>query len=267
MPIHNDVVRQSFTERAEGYAQMPWLTDPERIARLVAAAQPKDSDRVLDVACGPGHITEAFSHICREVIGVDLTEAPLAIAKKRCQARAIANVSFQVCDVRHLPFNDESFDIVVCRLGMHHFENPLNVLQEMSRVCQSGGNVAIEEIMTSEHGERAVLHHKYETLRASAHARYIPVSELLLLFRDAGLETHTIATGEVTPEVEPWLAKAPHEAAKELRRLLEEDRTRDLSGMQPFFDDQGRLFFHEHLVVVAGRKLHLNQRGPEHKET
>ncbi len=238
-----------------GYAVIPWLLDKERIARLVTAAQPKATDRVLDVACGPGHITEAFSHVCREVIGVDLTEAPLAIARQRCQERAIANVSFQVCDVQGLPFDEATFDIAVCRLEMHHFQDPLKVLRGMTRVCRTGGNVVVEEVMTSEHGERAADHHRCETLRGSAHARYIPLSQLLILFRDAGLRYIRWSPGKL---LRRWTAGCPKRLRRvpaELRRLLEEDRVRDLTGLQPYRDEQGHRFFHEHLMVVAGRKL------------
>lgn len=265
MSKHNQIVQQSFTERAEAYAKTSWVTDEERIARLVAAAQPKRDDHVLDVACGPGHIAEAFSHVCREVIGVDLTDAPLAIAEERRRAREITNLSFRACDVQHLPFRGEEFDIVVCRLGMHHFEQPLKVLTEMTRVCRVGGNVVVEDIMASEHPERAAFHNRCEVIRMPAHARFLPLSELLLLFRDAGIETHTVATGEVVPEVERWLAKTAIDPAAEVRRLLEEDRIGDLSGLQPYLDEQGRLFFHEHLAIVAGRKLDGKQRGLQHK--
>jgi ubiquinone/menaquinone biosynthesis C-methylase UbiE len=263
---HNEIVRHSFTERAESYAKSPWVTDEERIARLVAAAQPKRDDRVLDVACGPGHIAEAFSHVCREVIGVDLTEAPLAIADERRRTREITNLSFRACDVQHLPFGGEEFDIVACRLGMHHFEHPLKVLTEMARVCRVGGSVVVEDIVASEHPERAAFLEHCEAIRVPAHARFLPLSELLLLFRDAGIETHTVTTGEVVPEVERWLAKTPFDRAAEIRRLFEEDRIGDLSGLQPYLDEHGRLFFHQHLAVVAGRKLHDEQRGLQHRK-
>jgi hypothetical protein len=77
------------------------------------------------------------------------------------------------------------------------------------------------------------------------------------LFREAGLETDAVSTADdLTPEVERWLAttKVPPERAAEIRRLLEEDRLKDLSGTRPFQDATGRLYFHARTVILAGRK-------------
>lgn len=89
---HNDVIRESFTTQAQAFAANPWVTDEERIRRLVAAARLKGDERVLDIATGPGYIAEAFAGVAREVVGVDLTEAMLAIGKQRTQERGVTNV-------------------------------------------------------------------------------------------------------------------------------------------------------------------------------
>src|SRR5215470_10733833 len=104
MTQHNEVVRESFTVQAKKFAENPWVTNEERIRRLVAAAHLKGNERVLDVACGPGYITEAFARSAKEAIGVDLTLAMLEIAEVRTKQRGIANVSFRIGDVQELPF-------------------------------------------------------------------------------------------------------------------------------------------------------------------
>jgi SAM-dependent methyltransferase len=254
---HNDVIRESFTTQAQAFAANPWVTDEERIRRLVGAAHLAGSERVLDIATGPGYIAEAFAGAAREVVGVDLTDAMLLIAKERTKARGVANVSFRAADAQNLPFENGSFDVVVCRLALHHLLRPLQVLREMARVCRAGGAVLVEDIYASEHPERAAYQDRWEILRDSSHVRTLSLSELLLLFRDAGLETDAVTTAEdLTPEVERWLAttQAPPERAAEVRRLLEEDRIHDLSGTRPFQDATGRLFFHARTAILTGRK-------------
>ena len=80
---------------------------------------------------------------------------------------------------------------------------------------------------------------------------------MLHLFCGAGLETDTVLTAnDLRPEVERWLATTnvtAHTAA-EVRRLLEGDMLRDLSGTRPFRDDTGALFFHARTAILAGRK-------------
>jgi ubiquinone/menaquinone biosynthesis C-methylase UbiE len=255
---HNDVIRESFTTQAQAFAANPWVTDEERIRRLVAAAHLTGNERVLDIATGPGYIAEAFAGAAREVVGVDLTDAMLAIAKERTKERGISNVAFRAADAQNLPFENGVFDVVVCRLALHHLLKPLQVLREMARVCRAGGTVVVEDIYASEHPERAAYQDRWEILRDPSHVHALALSELLQLFRDAGLETDAVTTAEdLTPEVERWLAttKAPPERAEEVRRLLEEDRLQNLSGTRPFQDATGRLFFHARTAILAGRKV------------
>jgi 2-polyprenyl-3-methyl-5-hydroxy-6-metoxy-1,4-benzoquinol methylase len=255
---HNDVIRESFTTQAQAFAANPWVTDEERIRRLVAAAHLTGNERVLDIATGPGYIAEAFAGAAREVVGVDLTDAMLSIAKERTKERGVSNVSFRAADADNLPFENGAFDVVVCRLALHHLLKPLQVLCEMVRVCRAGGKVVVEDIYASEHPERAAYQDRWEILRDPSHVRTLSLSELLILFRDAGLETDSVSTAEdLTPEVERWLAttQAPPERAAEVRCLLEEDRLHDLSGTRPFQDATGRLFFHARTAILAGRKV------------
>jgi SAM-dependent methyltransferase len=255
---HNDVIRESFTTQAQAFASNPWVTDEDRIQRLVSAAHLTGNESVLDIATGPGYIAEAFAGAAREVVGVDLTDAMLAIAKQRAQQRGISNVSFRAADAQNLPFENGEFGVVVCRLALHHLQKPLEVLLEMARVCCAGGKLVVEDIYASEHPERAAYQDRWEILRDPSHVRALPLSELLQLFRDAGLETDSVATADdLTPEVERWLAttKVPPVRADEIRHLLNEDRLKDLSGTRPFQDATGRLCFHARTAILAGRRV------------
>jgi ubiquinone/menaquinone biosynthesis C-methylase UbiE len=258
MTQHNDVVRESFTTQAKAFASNPWVTNEERIRRLVAAAQLKGHESVLDVATGPGYIAEAFARTAREVIGVDLTAAMLAIGTERTRQSGVSNVSFRMGDAQNLPFERENFDVVVCRLALHHVQEPGRVVREMARVCRLLGTVLVEDIFSSEHRERAEYQDRWEKLRDPSHVRVLPLTEHLRFFREAGLESDAVKTfDDLCPELERWLAttKAPPERAEEVRLLLEEDRLHDLSGTRPFQDATGQVHFHARTVILAGHKF------------
>jgi ubiquinone/menaquinone biosynthesis C-methylase UbiE len=257
MSQHNDVVREEFTKQAQAFASSPWISDEQQIARLVAAAELTGCERVLDVATGPGYIAEAFSRHAREVVGIDLTDAMLAIARKRTAQRGLKNITFRTGDVRALPFVDAMFDVVVGRYALHHMEQPAALLQEMARVCRPGGTVLVEDLFASEHPDRAAYQNHFEVLRDSAHVRVLPLSELLQDFCAAGLEVESVTMNERTPEIARWLVttKTEGEKAAEIRRLLEEDAARDLSGTRPFRDAQGQLYYHARTAIVRGRPL------------
>src|SRR6202166_963160 len=132
---HNEIVRESFTTQATAFASNPWVSDEQRIARLVSAARLTGTERVLDIATGPGYIAEAFAKNSREVLGMDLTEAMLAIARARSEEHGVKNISFRIGDAQNLPFDEGEFDVEACRLALHHVQQPANVVSGMARRC------------------------------------------------------------------------------------------------------------------------------------
>jgi ubiquinone/menaquinone biosynthesis C-methylase UbiE len=253
---HKQKIREAFTKQARAYALNATIHDPGRLQRLVDAVAPDPDSRVLEIATGPGYVAMAFAEHCREVIGVDLTEAPLALAEETRRARGLNNVSFRLADADQLPFREGEFDVVVCRLAFHHFEVPELALREMTRVSRDDGVVAIEDLTVSEHPLRAEYQNTFERLRDPSHVRARPMSELLAMFTSSGLEILKVYFDQLTPSVERWLSNSqtPPVEAEEVRRLLEADLAQDLSGTRPFrVNDE--LFFNQQTVALIGRKL------------
>jgi SAM-dependent methyltransferase len=253
---HNAVVQTAFTRQAVAYAAAPGIVDPERIARLVAAVAPSPTARVLEVATGPGHVALAFAAVAGQVVGSDLTAAPLAIAEAARRQRGLDNVRFEQGDAARLAYENGSFDIVLCRFAFHHFSEPAIVLGEMARVCRPGGTVAVEDMIVSEHPERAAYQNRFENLRDESRTRAYPLSSLLRLFAEAGLEVERVQTDALTPDLEGWLARGgtPPDRAATVRELVERDATEDLSGTRPQRRD-GELVFTQRTATLVGRKL------------
>lgn len=253
---HKAVVQESFTRQADVYAVTSAVADPDRIARLVEAVAPKPEWRVLDVACGPGFLALAFAERCHEAVGIDLTDAPLAIAERNRKERGLKNVRFLGGDAERLPFADGEFDVAVCRLALHHVEEPGRVLREMARVCRRHGKVAVEDLVSSEHQLRADFQNEFERLRDPSHTRSLAPSELLALFTAGGLEIERLYSGEVLQNLERWLANSqtPPDHATQVRNMIERDGREDLSGTRPYFED-GQWFFHHPMLAAVARKL------------
>ena len=64
-------------------------------------------------------------------------------ARALADERGIGNATFELGDVEKLPFRPGSFDLVICRIALHHFPQPERALAEMVRVCRREGLVAI----------------------------------------------------------------------------------------------------------------------------
>lgn len=113
---------------------------------IVAAAGVERGMHVLDVACGTGEPAISLAtllHGTGEVFGVDISPAPLEIARKRAEQRGLTNVRFEQADAHQLPFEDNSFDRVTSRLGIMFFADLSNALREMYRVLKPGGRVIL----------------------------------------------------------------------------------------------------------------------------
>lgn len=253
---HKDVVRQEFTRVAETFAFTAGIVDPEKVARLIQAVNPAPDARVLEVAAGPGYPSLGFAAVCREVIAMDLTPALLEIGERLRRERGLENLRYQVGDAEHIPFGADQLDVVLCRFAFHHFPNPGRVLGEMARVCRPAGKVAIEDLVVSEHPQRAAYHNRMHALRDASHAQIWPVSELLRLFAASGLEVEQVQTNEPLQPLERWLASAqtPPEREQAIREMIERDLAQDLTVLRPYRQD-GQVFFIERTVTIVGRKL------------
>lgn len=112
--------------------------------QIIASIKPSGTDRVLDIAAGTGEpgLTIAGMLNGGQVVITDLAEDMLVVARENAAKRNISNVEFKACDVCELPFPDNSFDAISCRMGFMFFPDMQMAANEMARVLKPGGRVA-----------------------------------------------------------------------------------------------------------------------------
>lgn len=97
---------------------------------------------VLDVGCGTGSLLSEILKIKKVMIaGIDISEKMLEIAKDRLGDEA----DLRNGDSEHLPWKNNSFDMVICTDSFHHYPNPKAVLKEIRRVTGPGGKIIIAD--------------------------------------------------------------------------------------------------------------------------
>lgn len=120
----------------------------ELTGELVNLLQLTKSSRVLDVASGKG-ISAFFiaENIGCRVIGVDLSEENVSQAQKEASSRGLAGlVEFYLADAEGLPFENQTFDAVLCECAFCTFPNKRKASTEFERVLKPGGRVGISDL-------------------------------------------------------------------------------------------------------------------------
>ena len=112
----------------------------------------KEDDVVLDVACGTGEpgLTIAAMAKNGKVTGTDVADRMLTIAKENAESNQIRNYETKLCDVCELPFDEDSFDKISCRMGFMFFPDMQLASDEMYRVLKTGGKMATSVWATSD---------------------------------------------------------------------------------------------------------------------
>ena len=137
-PQHEQMADESMVRNLAHQAEAIWPQE-SAIFRGYGLSGPL---RVLDVGCGTGEITARLAEMYPEaaLTGVDLIESHLEEAVRRCAAFG-KRVSFRAADAFALPFEDGTFDLVVCRHMLQAVPDPTAAMAEIVRVARPGGRV------------------------------------------------------------------------------------------------------------------------------
>lgn len=119
----------SFIRRIEWRNMLEWL-------------DPKEGERILDIACGGGALCLKIAEKRCEVHGVDISEDAMNSAKRLAEREKIA-CELKVGTAGDLPYPDGYFDKIVCSSSLEHFKEDIKALKEMYRVLKPSGGVVL----------------------------------------------------------------------------------------------------------------------------
>jgi SAM-dependent methyltransferase len=123
--------------RAAPLYETSWNDTLLFVEPLLDAAGVGAGKRLLDVACGPGYVSEAATARGAEPVGLDVAPAMLERARARCPGR-----TFVEGDAQALPFAEGSFEAVTMNFGVLHLSQPETAIAEARRVLVPGGGYA-----------------------------------------------------------------------------------------------------------------------------
>ena len=136
-----DTTRQYFDSTAETYdtshdGQFVKGMYQEILTRM----QQIPASSVLDLGCGNGNVICLLKkHVNARYYGLDLSEKMIEEAGKRLGG----DVELTVGDAEKLPYEDNSFDVVICNASFHHYPSPEKAVNEIRRVLKPGGTLIL----------------------------------------------------------------------------------------------------------------------------
>lgn len=143
---YKDLTIKEFTKAAEVYE-----TDRAGIYEMCKDDYPyieeelmkEDFTDLLDCGCGTGPMISLLyeKDSSKNYNGLDITPRMIEVAR----AKKLSGVNWFVGDCENLPFEDDTFDVVICSNSFHHYPNPQAFFDSVKRVLRPGGRLILQD--------------------------------------------------------------------------------------------------------------------------
>ncbi len=251
---HNDTVKRSFKKQAEKIGAYH-MSKTEYTDYLIKRIGAKGNEHALEVAAGTCICGRALAPFVKDITCLDLTEEMLAQGKKLAEESQINNIYFHQGNAEELPYETESFDLVITRLSFHHFTNPEKSFREMQRVLKKGGKLIVWDMEATEESLREI-DDKIERMRDPSHTRILSREEFEKLF-EKNFALQCEETTLVPVDLKGWmnLTDTPEDTQKEITDLMKADLSGDSkTGFSPYIQDNEIVFDHRWLLLIGEKK-------------
>lgn len=162
------------------YNKSVYQSTGESVAKYI-----KNSDRVLECACGTGAISIFIAPVCKELLATDYSVGMLKQAKKKL--KNYDNIEYKMVDITDIEAEDNYFDVVVAGNVIHLLPNPQRAMNELTRVCKDGGRLVIPTYINGDEGTNKLAVKFLEKLGASFKCQF-DAESYEKFFEDMGYE-------------------------------------------------------------------------------
>lgn len=246
-----------FTQYAQGYVTSKSHAKGADLERLLELAQPQPDWLVLDIATGGGHTALKFAPHVARVVASDLTPAMLHAAREFIVGQGVNNVVYSPGDAENLPFANDVFDLVTCRIAPHHFPDCYRFVQGCTRVLKRGGLLLVEDHLAPDDERAARYLDAFERLRDPSHQRAYADYEWRGMFLDAGLSVeHTEAIVKSQGKLVSWAERQGCTPAtiQRLQVMMAQAPAAVAEWVHPQCIGTPDAALDHHYIIIAGRK-------------
>ena len=177
------------------YNKSVYQSTGESVAKYI-----KNTDRVLECACGTGAISIFIAPVCKELIVSDYSVGMLKQSKKKL--KNYDNIDYRRVDITDIEAEDNSFDVVVAGNVIHLLPDPQRAMNELTRVCKDGGRLVIPTYINGDEGTNKLAVKFLEKLGASFKCQF-DAESYEKFFEDMGYKnvTYEVVRGRMSCDI------------------------------------------------------------------
>ncbi|WP_054709952.1 class I SAM-dependent methyltransferase [Bacillus sp. JCM 19041] len=180
--------KEQFGAYASAYVKSKKHAKGKDLDLLEQLVKGSKTASLLDIATGGGHAAKKVAPYVGKIVAVDLTPEMLTAAEQHLYESGITNVQFIEAPAERLPFEEASFDLVVCRIAAHHFTNVAAFIAETFRVLKPGGRFFLLDNVAPEDDAYDYFYNELEYKRDGSHKRAFKKSEWLAMIEAVEFE-------------------------------------------------------------------------------
>ncbi|HVM62444.1 MAG TPA: class I SAM-dependent methyltransferase [Verrucomicrobiae bacterium] len=246
--------QQQFDRQSSRYGQGHILSDVSDVREALARLTWLKIGQALDMATGAGHTGLYLASLGWQVTLADISAAMLERAAAAARERGL-HVATRQHAAETFPYEDDTFDLVTCRVAAHHFSDPAAFVRETSRVLKPNGAFLLID-GSIEDGQPVAEEwaHNVEKLRDPSHHRLLSPGTWKKLCGDAGLR---VVFSELQPFKQPdlnWYFDTANTSPENRSKVLELIRTTPPEARKLFRlgEEDGKIvWWWQRLVLVA----------------
>ena len=177
------------------YNKSVYQATGESVAKYI-----KNTDRVLECACGTGAISIFIAPVCKNLFVSDYSVGMLKQARKKF--KNYDNIDYRRVDITDIKAKDNSCDVVVAGNVIHLLPDPRRAMNELTRVCKDGGRLIIPTYINGDEGTNKLAVKFLEKLGANFKCQF-DAESYEKFFEDMGYEnvTYEVVRGRMSCDI------------------------------------------------------------------